>query len=152
MQHDSTQPEPPADEAGAQRARWAHLRHEMRAPLNRIVAVCEAALEDADAGEMCLPKALQVDLERILGCGHALLCLCDDIFCVARLESGAEIDAAVVARRLREEMRASLDTALSVCEVWLAEPGAGADGAVDKIRRALTSVSELIDGVTARAS
>lgn len=157
QQPDEPQLEPRApetDEAAEKRAQAAHLRHQMRAPLNRIVSCCEAVLEGADAGEICLPTETQVDFEKILECAHTLLRLTEDIFAAARLESDGEVDVEAAARRAQLELRTALRTAFSTLIGLCATQRLDAEMSeeMDKIRRAAASVGKIIDGIVVPAA
>src|SRR6201993_1995560 len=61
----------------------ANMSHELRTPLNAIIGVSEMLREDAEAAKQDLEP-----LDRVLGAGHYLLALINDILDLSKIEAG----------------------------------------------------------------
>ncbi|MGH3147470.1 MAG: histidine kinase dimerization/phospho-acceptor domain-containing protein [Rubrobacter sp.] len=138
------------DEADrTRRAFLAHLRHELRSPLNAIIGYSEMLLEDvADEG----PEELSPDLEKLNAAGVELLDLVNDALDPARVaavETGADMESLGV--RLRHELRTPITAVVGYGEMLL--EGAEDLGAEDivpdlhKIHSSAERFLSLIDDV-----
>jgi DNA-binding NtrC family response regulator/polyferredoxin len=94
----------------AQLALLAHVRHEIRTPINAIIGYSEMLLEDA-----AVPEAAP-DLERIHAAGKQLLALVDRLLSSSGAGE-AQIDWDAIAVEIRHAMRTPVDTVLGYCEL-----------------------------------
>ena len=88
----------------ARDARVAHMRHELRTPVNAILGYSEMLIEDAEEG------AVRDDRGQIQHAGRALLTLINEILDPARL--GREDDLAEAGARLRHDLRTPVNAIL----------------------------------------
>ena len=136
-----------AGEARPDRARdalLAHLRHELRTPVNAILGYSEMLLEDE------APGRVRPDLQKIQAGGRTLLALINELLDPARLGPAAspeELEAA--GARIRHDLRTPVNAILGYSEMLLEEAeGSGEDASVDDLRRihgAATRLLALVD-------
>ncbi|CAN5395200.1 adenylate/guanylate cyclase domain-containing protein [soil metagenome] len=109
------QGEQPVASAAAQRALLAHLRHELRTPINAIIGYSEMLTEDAaEAGH----ERLASDLGKIRSAGGRLLDIVNRLLDPAHIESHAgELDLAEVEARLRHDVRVPSSTVIGYAEL-----------------------------------
>ncbi|MDQ3605396.1 MAG: hybrid sensor histidine kinase/response regulator, partial [Gemmatimonadota bacterium] len=109
------QGEQPVASAAAQRALLAHLRHELRTPINAIIGYSEMLIEDAaEVGH----ERLASDLGKIRSAGGGLLEIVNRLLDPARLDSSAgELDLAEVEARLRHDVRVPSSTVIGYAEL-----------------------------------
>ncbi len=85
----------------AKRAVVAHIRHELRTPINGIIGYSEMLLEDAAAEGW---DTITEDLTRILTAGRELLALVDGLLGARKLDDQAELDVAELGRSIRHAL------------------------------------------------
>ncbi|MHB9023263.1 MAG: sensor histidine kinase [Armatimonadota bacterium] len=105
--------------AGLDRAQLAHIRHELRTPINAILGYSEILLEDC-AG---LDQAAQVkaDLQQIHAGGKGLLALINDLLDTARVEMAlAQTSAESVSESVRAALCGPLTALIGQCETLVA--------------------------------
>src|SRR5687768_13697142 len=73
----------------ANAARLAHMRHEVRTPVNAILGYSEMLLEDAEV--QGLEPGLVADLQKIHTAGETLLALINDILDVGKIEARKDL-------------------------------------------------------------
>lgn len=95
-----------------QRATLAHLRHELRTPINGIIGYSEMLLEDEE------DKAFTVDLERIRAGGRTLLAIIDDV--LGGKGAGADgRDLDSYAEQIRVDLRTPVTSVVGYAEMLL---------------------------------
>ena len=109
----------------------AHLRHELRTPVNAILGYSEMLLEDE------VPGKARPDLQKIQDAGRTLLALINEILDPARLEgatSAADLEAA--GARMRHDLRTPVNAILGYSEMLMEDAEEAGQGAqVDDLRR-----------------
>ena len=141
---------PPTGPGAAGRERTAllaHLRHELRTPVNAILGYSEILLEDARG---VAPDRAVEDLERIHTGGQTLLALINDLLDPSRL--GAEgSDSDEFWAQARHDLRTPVNAVLGYSEMLLEDApdlgleGVGAD--LDRIRNAAQMLLERIEDI-----
>ena len=99
---------------GTERARGAllaHMRHELRTPVNAILGYSEMLLEDQPDGAAC------ADLRKIEAAGRNLLALINEILDPARL--GQEADLEKAGARIRHDLRTPVNAIIGYSEMLL---------------------------------
>ena len=101
----------------AQRAFLAHLRHELRTPINAMIGYSEMLLEEAaDRGEADFIP----DLERMHTASHQLLARVNDILDPARLDAGQLAPGSDTSgANLHHKLRTPLNAMIGYCEMLL---------------------------------
>lgn len=103
-------------------ATLAHLRHELRTPVNAILGYSEMLLEDAQSGEHA---SMAADLEKIRAAGAELRDLVSLLLDPTRVESSlAGLDIEELESRLRHDLRVPVNTVRGYAELLLEEVGA----------------------------
>jgi adenylate cyclase len=107
----------PPDPERVKRASLAHLRHELRTPVNAILGYSEMLGEDArEAGE----QELLADLEKIRAAGRQLLSLIDRILHPDRIAAtAAEQDLEAFGAELRHELRTPITAVIGYTEMLI---------------------------------
>ncbi len=110
------------DEAGAtaaKRAFLAHVRHELRTPINAIIGYSEMLIEEAeDVRERERADALAADLGKIRRAGTQLLELVNRLLDPSRIATGAEsFDLEEFEAQLRHDLRIPLSTVTGYAEL-----------------------------------
>jgi adenylate cyclase len=138
----------PLDSQRERAALLAHLRHELRTPVNAILGYSEMLLEDAQAGDS--PPRLVADLERIHAAGADLLRLINDLLDASQLERHAH-DFEAYAAGARHDLRTPVNAILGYTEMLLedaAEAGAAGPGAdIERIHAAGVKLLERIEDI-----
>jgi class 3 adenylate cyclase len=121
--------ETPPDRARG--ALLAHLRHELRTPVNAILGYSEMLLEDV------LPGAPHSDLQKIQSAGRTLLTLINEILDPAHFRaSDAGVDLEAAGARIRHDLRTPVNAILGYSEMLIEDAEAsGQDGSVDDLKR-----------------
>ncbi len=96
------------------RATLAHMRHELRTPINGIIGYADMLLEDVEELEL---DGYTGDLERIRAGGRKLLSLIDDVLG----EGAADADRALesYAQKIRVELRTPVTSVIGYAEILL---------------------------------
>ena len=100
-----------------QKAFLAHLRHELRTPINAMIGYSEMLLEEAaDRGEADFIP----DLQRMHTASNQLLARVNDILDPARLDSGQlALDSETSGANLHHQLRTPLNAMIGYCEMLL---------------------------------
>jgi adenylate cyclase len=133
------------DRLRARAAFLAHMRHELRTPVNAIIGYSEMLLEGREA----FPPGLAADLARIQAAGQTLLALINQILSPSRLESGA-IDIDAFGAEMRHHLRTPVNAVIGYCEMILEETEtlpAEAASDVRRIREAGVKLLALIEDI-----
>jgi class 3 adenylate cyclase/signal transduction histidine kinase len=116
---------------GADRARGAllaHMRHELRTPVNAILGYSEMLIEDATAGPA------SDDLRKIESAGRNLLALINEILDPAHLGREADLEAA--GARIRHDLRTPVNAIIGYSEMLIEDADeAGAAALTADLRR-----------------
>jgi adenylate cyclase len=101
------------DPQRVQRAALAHVRHELKTPINAIIGYSEMLLEDA------VPDtAAAADLRRIRQAGHQLLLRVEEILDPDRIDTQPDaLDA--YSERVRADLRDPITAVIGYCEMLL---------------------------------
>ena len=114
----------------ARDALFAHLRHELRTPVNAILGYSEMLLEDE------APDNVRPDLERIQAAGRTLLSLINEILDPARVAGGSAEDMEAASARIRHDLRTPVNAILGYSEMLIEDAQAsGQDHSVDDLKR-----------------
>ena len=106
-------PETPPDPDRVRRAALAHVRHELRTPINAILGYSELMLEE-DPG-----PDLEADLRKIHAAGSTLLGLVDRILNPAQLAGAIERDLDSYAEEVRVDLRTPVNSVIGYSEMLL---------------------------------
>jgi adenylate cyclase len=110
----------------ARDALLAHLRHELRTPVNAILGYSEMLLEDETPGNA------RPDLKKIQTAGRALLALINEILDPARLGAAVSAgDLEVAGARIRHDLRTPVNAILGHTQALI--DGAEASGHADSL-------------------
>ncbi|MGL5805031.1 MAG: SpoIIE family protein phosphatase [Xenococcaceae cyanobacterium] len=123
----------------SQSALLAHLRHELRTPINAIIGYSEMLLEELDSKA---DRSIRNELTNILSCGRELLSLVNTILAPTHLN---DIDLSAFYEAIQVELEIHLKIAIASCQelgktVW---PGLLAD--VNKIHSSILSLMKTIE-------
>ncbi len=119
VQADAPGASPPAGgeaRVGSAHAFLAHMRHELRTPINAILGYSEMLLEDAD-------ESLGADLKRIHTAGAQLLSLVNDILDPIKVDAQADVDVEAFGASIRHALRTPINTVTGYCEMLLEDCG-----------------------------
>ena len=118
------------DAGRARDALLAHLRHELRTPVNAILGYSEMLLEDE------APGLVRPGLKSIQTAGRTVLALINEILDPARLALSSPEALQAAGERIRRDLRPPVDAILAYSEGLIgdSDPGA-AGGAVDDLKR-----------------
>ena len=136
-------PSSDVDPDRARRALLAHMRHELRTPVNAIIGYSEMLLEDA-------PAAAAADLERILAAGRSLLGLINQILDPDRIAEQGQVDLEAFGAEMRHHLRTPVNAVIGYSEMLLEEPaGLGEEARADlgKVHAAGNQLLSLIDDI-----
>ena len=103
-------------DARAKRAYLAHMRHELRTPINAIIGYSELLLEDSDE---CGYVDFVGDLEKILASGRLLLEQVSAILDPAAIEQQEELDLERVGVDIRHALRTPVTTVVGYAEMLM---------------------------------
>jgi CheY-like chemotaxis protein/signal transduction histidine kinase len=132
---DSTPPDPHQ----VRRAALAHVRHELRTPINAILGYSELILEEDPGPE------LEPDLRRIIEAGSTLLGLVDRILNPAQLTGDITRDLESYAEEVRVELRTPVNSVIGYAELLMeAEEEAGRETHLSDLERIRTSAQALL--------
>jgi CheY-like chemotaxis protein len=131
--------ETPPDPHRVRRAALAHVRHELRTPINAILGYSELILEE-DPG-----PDLEPDLKRIIEAGSTLLGLVDRILNPAQLAGDITRDLESYAEEVRVELRTPVNSVIGYAELLMeAETEAGRETHLPDLERIRTSAQTLL--------
>ncbi len=132
-------PEPP-DPDRLKRAALAHVRHELRTPINAILGYSEMLLEDEADPE------IRLDLGRINESGRRLLALVDGILDPARLEGSIDRDIESFAAQIEADLRTPVNAVIGYSEMLLeGQRESGRSVLVPDLERILGAARTLLD-------
>ena len=129
------------DGARLQTAFLAHLRHELRTPINAIIGYGEMLREDTKH------DGFAGDLDRILAAGRELSRLVDELLGAPAPDGEARpnVQLTEVAATVRHALRTPINSVLGYCEIWLEEAAsAGLDGARDDLAKVHAAARRLV--------
>lgn len=134
----------------AQRAFLAHLRHELRTPINAIIGYSEMLLEDAEERGQ---EGVVSDLQKIRAAGGELLALVNDILAQDKIEAGT-LDGNLegFGVRLRHDLLTPVNAVIGYSEMLLEDVAEqGAEDAIPDLQkihaaaqRFLTLISDVV--------
>ncbi|MCM2255568.1 MAG: response regulator [Vicinamibacteria bacterium] len=128
------------DERRARAAFLAHMRHELRTPVNAILGYSEMLLEDRDV----LGEQVGGDLEKIHEAGANLLGLINEILAQSRIEESKVIDIDAFGAEMRHHLRTPASTVIGYSEMLLEEAEDLPEEARGDIGRILESGKKLL--------
>ena len=114
---DSGEVQEAPDPARVQRVALAHVRHELRTPINAIIGYSEMLLEDAE--EAGGQAEVAGDLRRIRTGGRELLALVDSILDPERIAAEADTDLGRYGERIRADLRTPVTGVIGYAEMLL---------------------------------
>ncbi|NOY82523.1 MAG: response regulator [Kiritimatiellaeota bacterium] len=135
-------------ELDAKRAVIAHIRHELRTPINGIIGYSEMLLEDAAAEGW---DTITEDLTRVLSAGQELLSLVNELLGARELAEQTDLDVAELGRSIRHALITPISAVTGYSELLMedAEDTAFA-GIIPDLRRihsAGKKLAALIDDI-----
>ncbi|MEJ2678137.1 MAG: response regulator [Gemmatimonadota bacterium] len=132
-------PAQPADPERVRRATLAHMRHELRTPINAILGYSEMLMEE-DAPEAAVP-----DLRRIREAGRQLLGLVDTILASDKA-ADAERDLDSFGAQIRADLRTPINAVVGYAELLIEnEREAGREALIPDLERIQVAASRLLD-------
>lgn len=135
----ATAPARPADPERVKRATLAHMRHELRTPINAILGYSEMLMEE-DAPEAAVP-----DLRRIREAGRQLLGLVDTILAPDKA-GDAERDLDGFGARVRADLRTPINAVIGYAEMLIEnEREAGREVLIADLERIHVAARRLLD-------
>jgi adenylate cyclase len=130
----------------AKGALLAHMRHELRTPVNAILGYSEMLMEDEAEGSEAL-----TDLQKIQAAGHTLLSLINEILDPAKIEAqGERADLEAFGSRIRHDLRTPVNTVIGYSEMLIEDVeglSPAFKGDVERIRSAGQRLLTLIDDI-----
>ncbi len=131
--------ETPPDPYRVRRAALAHVRHELRSPINAILGYSELILEEEPGPEM------EPDLNRIIVAGSTLLGLVDRILNPAQLAGDITRELESYAEEVRVELRIPVNSVIGYAELLMeAEREAGRETFLSDLDRIRTSAQAML--------
>ncbi|MCL4819753.1 MAG: response regulator [Vicinamibacteria bacterium] len=128
------------DERRARAAFLAHMRHELRTPVNAILGYSEMLLEDREE----LGEQVGADLEKIHDAGATLLALINEILAQSKIEESKVIDIDAFGAEMRHHLRTPASTVIGYAEMLLEEADGLGDEPRGDLERILTSGKKLL--------
>ncbi len=110
------------DQRRARAALLAHMRHDLRTPVNAILGYSEMLIEDATDASW---DPLRDDLRRIHSAGETLLALINEILDPAKVGDG-NVDLEAFGARARHDLRTPVNAIIGYSELLLEEVAAAA--------------------------
>src|SRR5208337_3914424 len=108
---------PSPDDHRAKTALLAHLRHELRTPVNAVLGYSEMLLEDAQ--EKAFEPTFVSDLQKIHTAGETLLALINDILDASKIEQRKDLDLNEFGAKIRHGLRTPVDAVIGYAEMLL---------------------------------
>lgn len=128
--------EPGSTDALARRALLAHVRHEIRTPINAILGYSEMLLEDG-------PAEAAADLQRIATAGRDLLGWVDRLLGTGMAEQ--DLDWEALGKEIRHAMRTPIDSVLGYCEMLREDQAEAGEAFAADLQRIESSARRLLD-------
>ncbi|HEY3417773.1 MAG TPA: response regulator, partial [Armatimonadota bacterium] len=119
---DMTTPLPEGEDGNSNldRAQLAHIRHELRTPINAILGYSEILLEDSVGLEEV--AFIHTALQTVHAGGKVLLTLINELLDTTRVEMAlTQVSAESLSESIRAELHGSLHRLVGQCEILLAE-------------------------------
>lgn len=110
---------PDFEDVREKRAFLAHMRHELRTPINGIIGYSELMLEDAEDNEDL--AELAPDLEKILTAGRELLDQVNDLLEASKLEAREDLDVEELGGAIRFALRTPISAVMGYSELLIDE-------------------------------
>lgn len=107
-----------SNELRAKKAFLAHMRHELRTPINGIIGYSELLIEDAEDGGW---DDLVVNLGNIRAAGRELLSLVNSLLEAAKIDAQADIDVNEMGRTMQHALRTPITTVTGYGELLIEE-------------------------------
>ena len=117
------------DAGRARDALLAHLRHELRTPVNALLGYSEMLLEDEAPGHV------RPALKSIQSAGRTVLALINEILDPARLAHSSPEELQAAGERIRRDLRPPVDAILAQSEGLIGDSAGAPEGAVDDLKR-----------------
>ena len=141
---------PHSDDLRVRRAFRAHMRHELRTPINAIIGYSELLLEESAE---CGYEAFVPDIEKMLAAGNLLLVKVNGILDSTRNAAQRDLDVERFAAGMGHALRTPINSILGYADMLIEESeGAGLEGFsadVRKIRsggeRMMRLMSEIVE-------
>ncbi len=132
-----------ARDTRAKGALLAHMRHELRTPVNAILGYSEMLIEDADPDQEGGPLS---DLQKIQAAGRTLLNLINEILDPAKIDAAKEnLDLEAFGVRIRHDLRTPVNAVIGYAEMLIEDAEAdGQDEVVADLRRIHTAGQKLL--------
>jgi signal transduction histidine kinase len=131
----------------AKRALLAHVRHELRTPINAILGYSEMLIEDAES------DAARADLDKIHSGGRQALMVVNEVLDPQRLESLHNISLPEFEAKIRRMLHPLVDEIVRCCDKLIGprpeEPGDGEVSDLHRIRKASHALLMCADGIVA---
>jgi adenylate cyclase len=125
----------------AKGALLAHMRHELRTPVNAILGYSEMLIEDEDPEK---PGPVQ-DLLKIQAAGKSLLALINEILDPARLLADkADLDLEEAGARIRHDLRTPVNAIIGYSEMLIEDAEDSGSATVADLRRILGAGQRLL--------
>ena len=135
-------------ESHPQRARLAHLRHEIGTPINIIIGYSELLLERLEDLEPQETQPLIHDLEKIHSCSKQLLSLLKSLLGSAKLETSQfDGDLNTLLQTACVELQPPAGEIIDYCEELLAIAAKELIADLEKIRKAAQQLLDLIENI-----
>jgi CheY-like chemotaxis protein len=116
----------------AKTALLAHMRHELRTPVNAILGYSEMLLEDASS--LALQPPFVADLQKIHTAGETLLALINDILDASKIEERKDIDLEEFGARIRHGLRTPVDAVIGYSEMLIEDAPEAVTPDLERIR------------------
>jgi CheY-like chemotaxis protein len=131
-----------------QRTQLAHLRHDLRTPINAILGYSEMLIEDLDAAGDS-PAALRTQLQAVYATGNLLLSQVNELLDQVKIDHGLDVDLDTYRTNLRRQFLPATSALLSHCEAILQAAQTLDQGALlpdlGKIQAAAQRFSSMLD-------
>jgi CheY-like chemotaxis protein len=136
---DTQEQAPPPDADRVRKATLAHLRHELRTPINGIVGYAEMLMEDVE------DEGFTADLKRIQAGGQKLLGLINEVLAdeVAGNQAG---DLEALAKKIEVDLRTPITSVVGYAEMLLeSAQEEGQDDLVPDLEKILSAARRLLE-------
>lgn len=104
----------------AKSAFFAHMRHELRTPINAIIGYSELLIEDAEEKGH---QAFVADLQKVNSAGRQLLGLVNSILDPSKIETRTDIDLEKFQAEMRHALRIPLSSIIGYADILIEDSG-----------------------------